>query len=459
MQFMIQGAWGVVPAHLNELSPASVRAILPGFAADEARYVSTSLGSSLYGFEIGNECDLYTSVVSSPGAWTYAAFAADWNAFEAAMHTVAPTAPFTGPASANNESTWTVPFAKDEASSIRLLTQHYYVANGQSDASTIDFLLQPHPALVTDLQTLADAATSTAIADGYRLSECNSFYNGGAPDISDAFGTALWAIDFLFTNAQYGSTGVNFHGGGNGTGYTPIADQNGDVVGARPIFYGMLLFANIGQGTMLRTGGVAAGINFSAYAVASAGGTTTVVLNNKDPATTVHATVDLGTAVASANVVLLRGPSLDATTGVTLGGRADLPGRRLRTKPARDSADCGRDIQRRRPSGERGARDRAVSGGAGLRLFARPRPRHPPSALPPNPERTHGRRRWRRITIFRCRVMPTFDDVLAYPRRRSSNCLSACEGGICGMLRSLAEAPTRWPAWRPCSRPSATPAP
>ena len=32
MQFMIQGAWGVVPAHLNELSPASVRAILPGFA-------------------------------------------------------------------------------------------------------------------------------------------------------------------------------------------------------------------------------------------------------------------------------------------------------------------------------------------------------------------------------------------------------------------------------------------
>jgi SHS family lactate transporter-like MFS transporter len=32
MQFMIQGAWGIVPAHLNELSPAAVRAILPGFA-------------------------------------------------------------------------------------------------------------------------------------------------------------------------------------------------------------------------------------------------------------------------------------------------------------------------------------------------------------------------------------------------------------------------------------------
>ncbi len=32
MQFMVQGAWGIVPAHLNELSPPAVRAILPGFA-------------------------------------------------------------------------------------------------------------------------------------------------------------------------------------------------------------------------------------------------------------------------------------------------------------------------------------------------------------------------------------------------------------------------------------------
>jgi SHS family lactate transporter-like MFS transporter len=32
MQFMVQGAWGVVPAHLAELSPNSVRAFLPGFA-------------------------------------------------------------------------------------------------------------------------------------------------------------------------------------------------------------------------------------------------------------------------------------------------------------------------------------------------------------------------------------------------------------------------------------------
>jgi SHS family lactate transporter-like MFS transporter len=32
MQFMIQGAWGVIPAHLNELSPPAVRGTFPGFA-------------------------------------------------------------------------------------------------------------------------------------------------------------------------------------------------------------------------------------------------------------------------------------------------------------------------------------------------------------------------------------------------------------------------------------------
>jgi SHS family lactate transporter-like MFS transporter len=32
IQFMVQGAWGVIPAHITELSPDSVRGFLPGFA-------------------------------------------------------------------------------------------------------------------------------------------------------------------------------------------------------------------------------------------------------------------------------------------------------------------------------------------------------------------------------------------------------------------------------------------
>ncbi len=32
MQFFVQGAWGIVPVHLNELSPDEVRGTFPGFA-------------------------------------------------------------------------------------------------------------------------------------------------------------------------------------------------------------------------------------------------------------------------------------------------------------------------------------------------------------------------------------------------------------------------------------------
>jgi SHS family lactate transporter-like MFS transporter len=32
MQFMVQGAWGVVPIHLNELSPPEYRGTFPGLA-------------------------------------------------------------------------------------------------------------------------------------------------------------------------------------------------------------------------------------------------------------------------------------------------------------------------------------------------------------------------------------------------------------------------------------------
>jgi SHS family lactate transporter-like MFS transporter len=32
MQVGVQGAWGIIPAHLNELSPDAVRGLMPGFA-------------------------------------------------------------------------------------------------------------------------------------------------------------------------------------------------------------------------------------------------------------------------------------------------------------------------------------------------------------------------------------------------------------------------------------------
>jgi SHS family lactate transporter-like MFS transporter len=51
MQFFVQGAWGVIPAHINELSPGHLRGFFPGFAyqlgvlcAASIPYLESSLG-------------------------------------------------------------------------------------------------------------------------------------------------------------------------------------------------------------------------------------------------------------------------------------------------------------------------------------------------------------------------------------------------------------------------------
>jgi MFS transporter, SHS family, lactate transporter len=41
MQFMVQGAWGIVPVHLNELSPNAVRAMLPGLVYQTGNFISS----------------------------------------------------------------------------------------------------------------------------------------------------------------------------------------------------------------------------------------------------------------------------------------------------------------------------------------------------------------------------------------------------------------------------------
>ena len=41
IQFMVQGAWGVVPVHLNELSPDAVRATMPGLTYQIGNFISS----------------------------------------------------------------------------------------------------------------------------------------------------------------------------------------------------------------------------------------------------------------------------------------------------------------------------------------------------------------------------------------------------------------------------------
>ena len=51
MQFFVQGAWGVIPAHLNELSPASIRGTFPGLVYQLGNFIAS--GNATFQASIG----------------------------------------------------------------------------------------------------------------------------------------------------------------------------------------------------------------------------------------------------------------------------------------------------------------------------------------------------------------------------------------------------------------------
>jgi hypothetical protein len=290
-------------------------------SASEAAYAATSLGQQLQDFEIGNEPDLYHSNGLEPSTFTLADFENNWRTYSQAIAAQVPAALFSGPAAATSYSSFTIPFASVEGSHIEYLTQHYYRANGQLSTSTLDFLLTPDNALSTEVAALSAAAKSAKILKGFRMAETNSFYNGGAPGVSDGFGTALWLIEYCFTLAQNGAVGANFHGGGDSTGYTPIAnDTHGNVVQARAEYYGMLLFSMMGPGTVLQTKVTGQAAALYAYTVKNSAGKIAVVILNNSRTDIVGATITFPSSIANLEALLLTAPSLDVTTGMTFGG-------------------------------------------------------------------------------------------------------------------------------------------
>jgi hypothetical protein len=304
------------------LGGSATGATTPTLAAEEVAYAAQQLGSSMLGIEIGNEPDLYgDSGNYYAGNWSLSQFETLWSEYRAAILATTPSVPITGPADAGNESSWTVPFGQYATKNeITLLTQHYYRGNGQSSSSTAANLITPDPNLVANLAILQPGAQSIGIP--YRMSECNSYYNGGASGVSDAYASSLWVIDYLFDCALGGATGVNFHGGGDGTGYTPIADNNGVVVEARPEFYGILLFTLVGQGTLYTTQISAGSLNVTAYAVKTSSGGLNLIVVNKDLTQNLQLTAQLPQSASAATLLAMTQLTSDltATSGVAIQG-------------------------------------------------------------------------------------------------------------------------------------------
>jgi hypothetical protein len=316
----------------------------PANAASEAKVAAQQFGNSLLGFEIGNEPDQYVNAVYGDpvepqlAGYTWADYISttpvydskgkllpSWPAFASAIEAVVPNAPLTGP---TGTFSWAINFAgSNQASKVSLLTRHYYALPPKmSPPPTMSQLLTPDPRVPTQFPQLAQAAAAANIPGGYRISECNSVAGAPVPGITNAFGAALWTIDFLFQNAVYWSTGVNFNGGGgyDKTSYSPIYDDGVSVTGIGPDYYGLLAAYSLLQpGAKLMNTQVTPGPStFSAYAAQQTNGTTWFILSNKDPNNDITVSLTRPGSSSAANSLLLTAPSLTATSGFKLGGTA-----------------------------------------------------------------------------------------------------------------------------------------
>jgi hypothetical protein len=285
----------------------------PELAAAEMAYATQKLGSNLVGFHLGDGPDTYGVKYPSLGSWDPNAFVNLWQQFAQASA----GSPFVGPELASPQvDPWTTTFAASESKVLTQLTQHYYRGDGLAATSTMDELLAPDSILTTLLGQMGKVASQYNLP--FRFTETNTFYNGGAVGVSDAYGAALWTVDYLFQLAEAGAAGANIHGGGD-TSYAPISDFKGIVKSISPQFYGLLLFALAGAGQLRRTTITAGGVNATAYAVATSSQLNVVIIN-KDATQNLQVTLDAGQNISSANLLMMTGDSLTAATGVAIQG-------------------------------------------------------------------------------------------------------------------------------------------
>ncbi|HEX5236086.1 MAG TPA: hypothetical protein VFW25_12230 [Silvibacterium sp.] len=289
-------------------------------AADEAAYVMKLLGPKLIAFQLCNEPDLFFRNGIRKAGYNFSDFAKEWQHFYEVIRARVPNAPFSGPDTAfNNE--WLVPFANQFKREIVFLSQHYYAEGPPTDPlMTLQRLLRPNPRLIAEFAGMKQTHEQTGLP--FRLTETNSCYQAGKQGVSNTFASALWGAELMYQLASQGGIGINFHGGGYGW-YTPIAGTRQAGFEARPIYYGMLLFAQAGAGQLVenRLSQAQPGDSIAAYSLKTPSGIKTVLFN-KNPSVGLRLVIDPGQRSHRANLLSLTAPHLDSTSGVMLGESA-----------------------------------------------------------------------------------------------------------------------------------------
>ena len=134
------------------------------------------------------------------------------------------------------------------------------------------------------------------------------------------FASALWCADYLFDLAELGVAGVNFHGGFNCRGYTSFCAVKHGGYHAHGNYYGMLFFRQAAQGRVIPLKLAGDGVNLTSHAVLGDDGLLRVALINKDLGKHAKVGIKLANRSDQATVMRLSAPSVDAKTGITLGG-------------------------------------------------------------------------------------------------------------------------------------------
>ena len=321
--------------------------------AEEAAYVANALGSRLLYFQIGNEPDFYRSPnnMLRPSGWDFPDYVREWTAIADAVTARVPDARFGGP-DVGSSADWVVRFAQTLPAHMgnRLvgLSGHYY-AEGPPDSpdANITNLLKPDPRIAERMNAIIPAARAAGL--DFRMTEGNSCYRGGKPEMSNALASALWGGDYMLDMAARGCKGINFHGGlgkqisaglgGHlagarnaadvdsarlGTFYSPFAGNAAEGFSARPIFYGMMIAQQFSGATLFDNAFEPLGINATAYTAKTPQGGLLVAIFNKDASQDIQVEI-AGSSQKAATAWRLQGPALDATTGITLAGAEIIP--------------------------------------------------------------------------------------------------------------------------------------
>ena len=154
-----------------------------------------------------------------------------------------------GPALANpvHHGRWVQTLIDGARRDLGMVTIHRYPytgcpgRRGTRSYATIGRVLSPAAStgMAASLRPLVDDAHDAGLP--LRLTELNSVNCGGRPGVSDAFATALWAPDALFSLLRAGVDGVNLHVRAAAIN-SPFALGPGGLQ-ARPLLYGLILFA------------------------------------------------------------------------------------------------------------------------------------------------------------------------------------------------------------------------